>query len=63
MLQSANHHTYIYKASISLMWEHSSDFVGAAKGSAAPFARAGDPGRASVIRLAGRLTSGWRPGF
>lgn len=64
MLQSTNHHTYIYKASISLVWEHSSDFTGVAKGSAAPAARVGKPGgRASVIRLASLVTSGSRPGF
>lgn len=27
MLQSANHHTYIYEASILLMWDLSSDFI------------------------------------
>lgn len=50
MLQSTNHHTYIYKASISLMWEHSNDFIGVAKVSTAPIARAGKPG--GLLRFA-----------
>lgn len=35
MLQSANHHTYIHKGPISLMWKHSNDFTSAAGGSRA----------------------------
>lgn len=62
MLQSANHDTYIYKAAISLMWKHSSDFISAVKGSTARVARAGKlgrfrdrPGEESDIWLTARL--------